>query len=578
MSTSETTRRDTADGRESADLVTAGEALVPDAVLDRVDPALWGRATARLALGLARHPLGTLGVLAPAALDSARIGLATAARALGAGVEGPEELGKDPRFTDPTWTSNPAFYGLRQQYLLTVRVLDELVGAAGLAADDEQRARFVASVVGSALAPTNVLAGNPRALKKAFETGGGSLVSGARNAVHDVLHHGGLPRQVDDSGFELGENIAATPGTVVYRNRLVELIQYEAQTEQVHAVPILCSPPWINKFYLMDLAPGRSFVEWAVQHGHTVFMLSYRNPDAELGETTFDDYLELGPRAALDVVLDITGASSVNLVGLCLGGALSTILAASLAEAGDDRINSLSLQNTLLDYSDPGPLAAFVHPDIVERLERRMASTGYLEATSMATTFDLLRADDLIFNYVGPNWLEGEDPPAFDILVWNDDSTRMPAAMHSSYLRNLYLDNAFAAGRLEVSGQRVAVRDVTVDTFIVAARNDHIAPWTGSFLSTGLLGGDVTFVLSTAGHIAGVVNPPSDKARHWVGDVTAGEDAQEWEQRATEVKGSWWESWAEWIGARAGGEQPPPPVGSEQYPPLGPAPGTYVHT
>jgi polyhydroxyalkanoate synthase subunit PhaC len=576
VSTSQIDRHDTGDGVGLPDLVTAGEALVPDAVLARVDPALWGRTSLQVALGLARHPLGVAGVLAPAALESARVGLATVARALGADVEGPVELGKDPRFKDPAWTHNPVYYGWRQQYLLTTRVLDDLVRAAGLDADTEERARFVAGVLAGALAPTNVLPGNPAALKKAFDTGGGSLVAGARNVVDDVLHNGGLPRQVDTSGFELGENIAVTPGSVVYRNELVELIQYDAQTDEVGAVPILCSPPWINKYYIMDLAPGRSFVEWAVQHGHTVFMLSYLNPGEEMAETTLDDYLDKGPRAALDVIAEITGAERINVVGLCLGGALASITAAQLGGTGDERVNSLTLLNTLLDYREPGPLGSFVDPDIVERLERQMSEQGYLEGSSMATTFDLLRADDLIFNYVGPNWLQGEDPPAFDLLVWNSDSTRMPAAMQTGYLHDLYLENQLARGEFTVHGTTVSLGDVTADTMIIAARNDHIAPWTGSFRSTELLGGEVTFVLSTAGHIAGVVNPPSDKAKHWVGGLTPGETAEQWEQRATEKQGSWWETWAEWIGERAGKTQAPPSTGSEQYPPLGPAPGTYV--
>jgi len=403
------------------------------------------------------------------------------------------------------------------------------------------------------------------------------VVAGLRAMLSDVATNNGRPQQVDATKLRVGQELAATPGKVVYRNRLMELIQFDPQTDEVHEIPILASPPWINKYYVMDLAPGRSFLEWAVQHGHTVFVISYRDADESMAATSMEDYLELGDLTALDVVQEITGAEKVNMVGLCLGGLIATIGTALLSARGQGhRINSITLQNTLLDYTDPGPVSSFVHPDIVARLEKQMASTGYLPADSMAGTFDLLRANDLIFNYVGPNWLEGKTPPAFDILAWNGDSTRMPAAMHSYYLRHFYLGNELARGELEVLGERISLKEVTSDAFIVAAENDHIAPWKTSFTSTQLLGGDVTFTLSTAGHIAGVVNPPSPKAKHWVASDEAAADPEVWRQRATEVQGSWWETWTEWIGERAGGMRTPPPTGSEAHPPLGDAPGTYV--
>jgi polyhydroxyalkanoate synthase len=570
-------------GRDAAagtvDVATALEAVVPADVLAEVDPALWGRTVVQLAQGLVTHPSDVGRVVAGHAALAARIGTATLARAMGSSAEGPVPVEKDGRFKDTTWEENPVYWGLRQQYLAVVQTLHDLVDAASLDEASRERAALLMDVLGSVLSPTNVLPGNPSALKRAFETGGSSVLAGARQMLDDLATNQGRPQQVDRSTLRVGKELAATPGKVVYRNRLMELIQFEPQTDEVHEIPILVSPPWINKYYIMDLSPGRSLLEWAVQHGHTVFVISYRDPDESMADVGLDDYLELGNLAALDVVQDITGAEKVNLVGLCLGGLMATIASAMLHARGQEhRLNSLTLTNTLLDYSDPGPVSSFVDPEIVERLERKMAKTGYLPAESMAGTFDLLRANDLIFNYVGPNWLEGKAPPAFDILAWNADSTRMPAKMHAFYLRHFYLQNELARGELELLGEHLSLKSVTNDTFIVAAINDHIAPWRTSFQSTTLLGGDVTFTLSNGGHIAGVVNPPGKKAKYWIGTVggDSAPDADTWMQRATEVAASWWEPWRDWMAERGGGMRQPPPTGSDAYPPLEDAPGSYV--
>jgi polyhydroxyalkanoate synthase subunit PhaC len=362
---------------------------------------------------------------------------------------------------------------------------------------------------------------------------------------------------------------------VVFRNELMELIQYAPQTPKVRAVPVLASPPWINKYYVMDLAPSRSFLEWAVQHERTVFAISYRNPDASMRGITLDDYLIHGPREALDVIGEITGAPTIDIIGLCLGGALTAMLAAYLAGKGDDRIGSVTLLNTLLDYSEPGVLGAFTDEKTVARLERQMAAEGVLEGSQMAGTFDLLRANDLIFNYVVSSWLMGQDPPAFDILAWNGDSTRMPAAMHSFYLRSLYMRNELVAGELELAGQRLSLSSVTSDTYAVGAINDHIVPWHGSYKTGGLLGGEVRYVLSSGGHIAGIVNPPGPKAWYEAGDY-AGASPDTWRAAASKHQGSWWEDWTAWSDARAGGHVKPPPMGSKRHPALGDAPGEYV--
>ncbi len=375
------------------------------------------------------------------------------------------------------------------------------------------------------------------------------MLAGTRNFLDDLLHNGGRPRQVDTSAFELGRNLAATPGQVVFRNDLIELIQYAPQRKRVRAVPLLASPPWINKYYVMDLAPGRSFLEWAVQHRRTVFAISYRNPDASMSQVTLDDYLIHGPRAALDVIADITGSPKVDIVGLCLGGALTAMLAAYLAATGDTRLGTLTLLNTLLDYSEPGVLGAFADKQTIARLESAMAREGVMSGTKMAATFDVLRANDLIFNYVVSNWLMGQRAPAFDILAWNADSTRLPAAMHSFYLHSLYEHNLLAKGELVLAGQPLSLSDIKSDTYLVGAINDHIVPPTSSYKATRLLGGSVRYVLSSGG---------------------------QWREAAERHAGSWWEDWAAWSDSRAGHLVAPPPMGSERFPALGPAPGDYV--
>jgi polyhydroxyalkanoate synthase len=554
----------------------AAESLGPEsALLADLDPALWGQILMQVAVSTARHPVALARLSTRYASDVALGMFAAAARTMGVMVTGPLPTRADRRFKDAAWEQNALFYALRQQHLALSRLLDGLVGAAGLEPAAHNRAALVTGLIADVLAPTNFLLTNPDALKRAFETGGQSVLRGMRNFLDDLAHNHGRPRQVDTSPFELGENLAATPGRIVLRNDLMELIQYEPQTAQVYSVPLLCSPPWINKYYVMDLAPGRSFVEWAVQHGHTVFMISYRNPDASMSDTTMDDYLVHGPRAALDAVREITGSDRVNVVGLCLGGALTAILVAYLKKVGDDAINSITLLNTLLDYTDPGPLGCFTDPEIIRRLEVKMRRRGYLDAEEMAGTFDILRANDLIFNYVVSNWLKGEDPPVFDILAWNSDSTRMPAAMHSFYLRRFYLSNDLARGELEICGQRLDLGEVDADTFIVAAENDHIAPWRGSHRSTQLLGGTVRFVLTNSGHIAGIVNPPSAKARHWTGLDTE-PDPERWRAEANQIDETWWETWATWIGEHGGEVRSPPPMGSTRHPAGDRAPGAYV--
>jgi len=557
-------------------------ALAPEGGLfARLDPVSLGSSLLAVARRAAQNPYASSGAVWQFAAALARIGPEAAMRWAGRSADEPEQAGqalaKDKRFADRAWRDNPAFFAVGQAYFAAVQLTGDLLAAGRGDPVSDAKARLAADLMLAAVAPTNYFATNPAALKRAFDTGGGSVVAGARNFLDDLRNNGGMPRQVDTRPFEIGRNLAATPGQVVFRNDLMELIQYAPQTAQVRSVPVLASPPWINKYYIMDLAPGRSFLEWAITHERTVFAISYRNPDPSMSGVTLDDYLVHGPRTALDVITDITGAPKIDIVGLCLGGALTGMLAAYLAGAGDGRLGSITLLNTLLDYSEPGVLGAFTDEVTVARLERQMEEKGVLEGRQMAATFDALRPNDLIFNYVVSNWLLGQDPPAFDILAWNSDSTRMPATMHAFYLRSLYLRNELARGVLEVNGQRLSLAGVGNDTYVVGAINDHIVPWPASYKTTGLMGGNVRYVLSSGGHIAGIVNPPGPKAWYEAAKTPNPPTAQQWREAAEHRSGSWWEDWARWAGRRAGRRTDAPPMGSEKYPAIGDAPGSYVH-
>jgi polyhydroxyalkanoate synthase subunit PhaC len=556
---------------------TAPSALSPEAGgLVDLDPALFGRALASAAIRAARNPtaMATAGI--NCAVDLTRATLATASRALGQPAPGPMPPdGADRRFADPAWEENPAFFWLCQSYLVLRRLAEDLVAAGELDEPTRAKAAFAMSLLADALAPTNLLVTNPAALKRAFDTGGRSVLVGARNCLDDLRHNGGRPRQVDTSRFRLGENMATTPSKVVFRNDLIELLQYLPQTDEVHAVPLLASPPWINKYYIMDLAPDRSLIEWAVRQGRTVFAISYRNPDSSMSGITMDDYSTHGMRAALDAASEITGSETVDVLAVCLGGTLAAMTAAQLAASGEDRTGTLTLINTLLDYSEPGLLGCFVDEGTIAKLERRMARTGYMDGADMAAAFNALRANDLIFSYVTSNWLMGKQPPAFDLLAWNEDSTRLPAAMHSWYLRSCYVENQLAEGTMELGGQRLDLGAVKPDTYVVSAERDHIVPWRSSYRTTGLLGGDVRYVLVSGGHIAGIVSPPDPKA--WV--MSSDENpptAEDWRAAATRQSESWWEDWSRWMSQRAGPLGKPPHIGSHRHPVLADGPGEYV--
>ncbi len=545
--------------------------------LESLDPYGFLEAWSRTASAALQNPEGLTKAWSRYVAGLAEASSAAASRAAGDETPGPIQPGRrDRRFRDPAWEENPAFFGMLQAYLLASQLVGDVLDASEVDEVTEHRMGFLTDVMLGALAPTNNFWTNPAAMKRALDTGGGSVMRGMTTFMDDVANNEGMPRQIDPDAFVVGKDLAVTPGKVVFRNDLMELIQFKPRTETVYATPLLMSPPWINKYYIMDLAPGRSFVEWAVEHGHTVFVISYHNPDAADRDVSLDDYLLNGPIAALDVIREITGAEQANIAGLCLGGTLTAALRAYLVAAGEDRIASTTLLNTLVDFSRPGRLGAFTDLASVERLEKRMAERGFLEASEMMGIFTFMRSNDLVWNYAVNNWLMGEDPNPFDILAWNADSTRMPAKMHSFYLRSCYLGNELSQGRMELAGTVLDPTSIRGDFYVLGAIEDHIAPWEGSYLTTQVLpNASVRYVLSAAGHIAGIVNPPSPKAWFRTADVHPA-DPKEWLDASVRHEGSWWEDWAEWIGARSGERVKPPRMGSRKHRPVADAPGAYV--
>ncbi|MDI6750603.1 MAG: class I poly(R)-hydroxyalkanoic acid synthase [Rhodocyclaceae bacterium] len=483
----------------------------------------------------------------------------------------------DRRFTHPAWRMSPIYDYLHQAYLLNAQYLKR--AAELLPAPDaltRKRLQFATRQFVDALAPSNFAATNPEFIQKAIETQGESIKAGLANLIADMEK--GRISMTDDSAFEVGRNLAITPGAVVYENELIQLIQYAPLTETVAKRPFLIVPPCINKYYILDLQPENSFVRYVVEQGQTVFLISWRNPQADLGHLTWDDYLEKGPLAALEVVREITRVDEVNALGFCVGG---TILAAALAVArarGDAAVTSLTLLTTLLDFTDTGEIGLFVDEQSVAQREATIGNGGLLTARELSSTFSALRANDLIWQYVVGNYLKGDKPAPFDLLYWNSDSTNLPGPFAAWYLRHLYLENSLRVpGKLEMCGVKADLGKVDMPHFILATREDHIVPWQSSYLGRKHLGGPSTFVLGASGHIAGVINPATkNKRSHWVNDSNT-PDAERWLAGATEVPGSWWPRWADWLKQFAGGEVPARGrLGSRKHPPGEPAPGRYV--
>jgi len=483
----------------------------------------------------------------------------------------------DKRFDHPAWAASPIYDYARQAYLLNARYLKQMADA--FPAPDplaKNRLQFATRQFVDALAPSNFAATNPEFVQKAIETNGESIRAGLQNLIADMEK--GRISMTDESVFEVGRNLAVTPGAVVFENELFQLLQYSPLTDTVAKRPLLVVPPCINKFYILDLQPGNSFIRYAVEQGQTVFLLSWRNPKAELGHLTWDDYLERGALAAIRVVREICGERQINALGFCVGGTILTSALAVARARGDAPVASLTLLTTLLDFSDTGEIGLFVDEQSVAQREATIGQGGLLTAKELSTTFSALRANDLIWQYVVGNYLKGNTPAAFDLLYWNSDSTNLPGPFAAWYLRHLYLENSLRVpGKLAMCGVHADLGKVDMPHFILATREDHIVPWQSSYLGRRHLGGPSTFVLGASGHIAGVVNPAAkNKRSHWINDDTTA-DPDHWLAGATEEKGSWWPRWIDWLKGFGDGEIPARGrLGSSQHPPGEPAPGRYV--
>jgi polyhydroxyalkanoate synthase subunit PhaC len=495
----------------------------------------------------------------------------------------------DRRFSHPDWQHNLLLDVLKQSYLVSSQWAEDVVADAdGLDPHTRHKARFYANRIAEALSPTNIPLTNPQVMRSAFATGGASLADGLEKLAADIAAADGelVVPQTDETTFEVGRNLAVTPGKVVFQNELMQLIQYAPATDTVAARPLLVVPPWINKFYVLDLTPEKSFVAWAVAQGLTVFVVSWVNPDSRHAGFGFADYMRNGILAALDAIELATGSREANALGYCIGGTLLAASLAYMAAIGDERIRSATLLAAQVDFAEAGELLVFIDEAQISGLERHMAAKGYLEGRRMAQTFSYLRANALIWSPVIESYMMGKPPPPFDLLYWNSDSTHMPAAMLSFYLRECYLNNALAAGRMVLDGVAIDLKRITIPVYNLAPRDDHIAPFRSVFKVGRHLGGDTRLVVAGSGHVAGIVNPPAAaRYGYWTNDAEAetpdavspdAKTPEDWLAAATWHSGSWWPDWNEWIARHAGRPVPPRKPGDGRLPPLEDAPGRYV--
>jgi polyhydroxyalkanoate synthase len=488
---------------------------------------------------------------------------------------------RDKRFADAEWSTNQFFDFVKQAYLLTVHWANQLVkNAENLNPQTRHKAEFYLRQIVSALAPSNFVLTNPELLRETLMSNAENLVRGMHMLAEDIKAGGGelRIRQTDDSSFEVGRNLATTPGKVIFQNELMQLIQYTPTTAQVLQVPVLIVPPWINKFYILDLGPDKSFIKWCVDQGLTVFLISWVNPDARLADKTFEDYMREGPLAALDVIEQATGESKVNAVGYCVGGTLLAVTLAHMASKGDARVLSATLLAAQVDFAYAGDLKVFVGAEEqIAAVEQQMAERGYLEGSKMAFAFNMLRPNDLIWPYVVNNYLRGRTPFPFDMLYWNSDATRMSRANHSFYLRNCYLENKLSKGEMVIAGEKIDLKKVKVPIYDFATREDHIAPAKSVMVGAKCFGGPVRFVVAGSGHIAGVINPPDkQKYQYWTGPKPTGSDIDKWLAKAKEHPGSWWPDWFAWLKKHDRHQVPARTPGGSKFLPIEEAPGSYV--
>ncbi|QRI64941.1 class I poly(R)-hydroxyalkanoic acid synthase [Shinella sp. PSBB067] len=492
--------------------------------------------------------------------------------------DAPDPHGKDKRFSDEDWVKNPFFDFLRQVYFVTSDWAEKLVAdAEGLDEHTRHKAAFYVKQIASAISPSNFITTNPQLYRETVATNGANLVRGMKMLAEDIAAgRGDLKlRQTDTSKFAIGENMALTPGKVLAQSDVCQVIQYDATTDKVLKRPLLICPPWINKFYILDLNPTKSFIKWAVDQGHTVFVISWVNPDERHADKGWEAYAREGVGFALDTIKQATGEDEVNATGYCVGGTLLAATLALHAREGDRRIRTATLFTTQVDFTFAGDLKVFADEDQIDAIERGMKATGYLDGSKMATAFNMLRASELIWPYFVNNYLKGQEPMPFDLLYWNSDSTRMPAANHSFYLRNCYLNNTLSKGEMVLAGEKVSLKDVKIPIYNLATREDHIAPAKSVFVGSKYFGGKVTYVMAGSGHIAGVVNPPDKmKYQFWTGGPVKGE-FEDWVKKAEETPGSWWPHWHEWIKAEDDRMVPARKTGGTMNS-IEEAPGSYV--
>lgn len=491
-----------------------------------------------------------------------------------------DETPDDPRFSNPLWKTNPYFNFVKQQYMLNAQAIQQAVADAdGLNEVERRRLKYFSQQIVDMLAPTNFLATNPDALERAAATEGQSLVDGLENLVRDIEANDGemLVRLADESAFRLGDNIAATPGKVVFRNHMMELIQYAPATEEVHATPLVIFPPWINKFYILDLKQQNSLIKWVTEQGFTLFVVSWVNPDETYRDTGLEDYIEHGFLAAIREAKQITKQKQVNVVGYCIGGTTLSLTLALMKKRGDTSVKAVTFFTAMTDFSDQGEFTPFLQNDFIDGIEAEVAERGVLRSHIMSRTFSFLRSNDLIYRPAIRSYMMGEAPPAFDLLFWNGDSTNLPARMAVQYLRELCQGNQFTTGGEGMFGEVLHISDVDLPVFAVTCQTDHIAPWRDCYRGMQMASSkDMTFVVSESGHIAGIVNPPSKKKYgHYINPDMSG-TASEWIDNATFNEGSWWPRWGKWLAKRSGKMVPARIPGDSTHKALCDAPGTYV--
>ena len=581
-------------GRSMADIADRSQRIVAEWLKRQtheapsLDPLHIGTAFMEMTAKLIANPAGLIQAQIGFWQDYMTLWQSTARRMF-AGPDTPraepviEASPKDKRFKDDAWKDNEVFDFIKQSYLLSARYVQDLVGRAeGLDEKTAQKVDFYSRQFIDAMSPSNFVLTNPEVLRKTAETGGENLIRGLSNLLGDLARGRGklAIKMTDMDAFQLGENIAVSPGRVVYQNALMQLIQYSPTTPSVLQRPLLIIPPWINKFYILDLRPKNSFVRWAVSQGHTVFMISWINPDESMAGKGFEDYMQEGVLDALGAIQQITGEQGVNAIGYCLGGTLLACTLAWMKNKGDDRIKSATFFVTMVDFAEAGELGVFIDEEQLASLDEKMQRQGVLEGADMAQTFNMLRANDLIWSFVVNNYLLGNEPLQFDLLYWNSDATRMPARMHSYYLHNMYHANLLAKGELELAGERIDLGRVETPAYFISTREDHIAPWRSTYVGTQLLGsrvdGNVRFVLAASGHIAGIVNPPdSGKYNHWINDNLP-PTPEQWLSGAQEMSGSWWPHWHRWVSALDDRTVPAREPGEGSLQAIEDAPGSYV--